>query len=133
VVDRVAASVQAQAPVVNQQAMAALAGKWMYYAGKADGVTSATGGASRSHEEFVTFDGRANYAWESSTSVSVTTPGTTSGAGTAGGASSNADQGTYVVIGNTLVIKGRQGQMAFALQLAGDRFTADGRTYIRSN
>lgn len=133
VVERIAASLQASAPAVNQQAMAALAGKWMFYAGKADGVTSATGGASRSHEEFVTFDGRGNFAWESSTSVMVTTPSTTSGAGTAGGASSNADQGSYVVIGNTLVLKGRQGQMAFQLQMAGDRFTADGRTYVRSN
>ncbi|MGH9258686.1 MAG: hypothetical protein ACRD08_02135, partial [Acidimicrobiales bacterium] len=31
-VERLAASVQAQAPQVNRQAVAALAGKWMYYA-----------------------------------------------------------------------------------------------------
>ena len=131
-VDEVAASVQAQAPQVNQQAVAALAGKWMYYAGKADGVTSATGGASRSHEEFVTFDGRGNYAWESSTSVMVTTPDG-GGAGSAGAANANSDQGTYTVIGTTLVTKGRQGQMSFELQLSGDRFSADGRVYLRTN
>ncbi|MGH7644675.1 MAG: hypothetical protein ACREMR_03720 [Gemmatimonadales bacterium] len=132
-VDRLAASVQAQAPQVNQQAVAALAGKWMYYAGKAEGVSSVTGGASRSHEEFVTFDGRGGFAWESSTSVMVTTPSVTSGAGAAGGAGANSDQGTYTVIGTTLVLKGRQGQMAFELQLGGDRFTADGRQYLKTN
>ncbi len=131
-VERVAASVQAQAPQVNQQAVAALAGKWMYYAGKADGGGSVTGSASRSHEEFVTFDGRGNFAWESSTSVMVATP-SGGGAGAAGGASANSDQGSYTVIGSTLVLKGRQGQMAFEVQLQGDRFSADGRVYLKTN
>lgn len=132
-VDQVVGSVRAQAPQVNQQAVAALAGKWMYYAGRADGVTSATGGASRSHEEYVTFDGRGNYAWESSSSVMVTTPDLTSGSGSAGSASQNSEQGTYTVIGSTLVTKGRQGQMAFELQIQGDRFSADGRMYLKTN
>jgi hypothetical protein len=131
-VERLAASVQAQAPQVNQQAVAALAGKWMYYAGKADGGGAVTGSASRSHEEFVTFDGRGGFAWESSTSVMVTTPDG-GGAGGAGAANANSDQGTYTVIGSTLVLKGRQGQMAFELQLGGDRFSADGRVYLKTN
>ena len=132
-VDELAASVHAQAPQVNRQAIAALGGKWMYYAGKADGGGSVTGSASRSHEEFVTFDGRGAYAWESSTSVMVTTPEYSGGAGGAGAANANSDQGTYTVIGSTLVLKGRQGQMAFELQLGGDRFSADGRVYLKTN
>jgi hypothetical protein len=62
--------------------------------------------------------------------VSVTAPGA---GGVAGGASANSDQGTYTVIGNTLVMKGRQGQQAFQVQVLGDRIVADGRTYLRTN
>jgi hypothetical protein len=129
-VDRMASSVQAQAPQVNQQAVAALRGRWMYYAGKASGVTVPSGGASRSHEEYVTFDGSGSFQWESSSSVSVTTPGM---GGVAGGANANSDQGTYTVIGNTLVMKGRQGQQSFQVQILADRIVADGRTYLRAN
>jgi len=126
-VDRVVESVKARPPEVNQQAITALAGRWMYYAGKAEGVTSVMGGSSRSHEEFVTFDGQGRWEWQSSSSVSVTAPG---GAG-AGGAQSNADQGTYTVIGTTLVLKGTQGQQTFEIQILADRIIADGRVYLR--
>jgi hypothetical protein len=129
-VERLASSVQAQAPQVNQQAVQALAGRWMYYAGRADGVTRSQGGASHSYEEFVSFDGRGAFQWQSSASVSVTAP---QDAGGAGRAQANSDQGTYTVIGSTLILKGSQGQLTFELQLMGDRFTADGRTYLRSN
>ncbi len=129
-VGELAASVQAQPPEQNQQLVAALRGKWMYYEGRAPGVTRSMGGASRSHEEFVTFDGMGNFQWQSSSSVSVTAPGL---AGTAGGANANSDRGTYTVIGNTLVIKGQQGQQAYQLQVLADRIIADGRTYLRTN
>ena len=129
-VHAMASSVQAQAPQVNQQAIAALRGRWMFYEGKASGVTAPSGGASRSHEEYVTFDGSGNFQWQSSSSVSVTTPGA---GGMAGGANANSDQGTYTVIGNTLVMKGRQGQQAFQLQILADRIIADGKTYLRAN
>ena len=129
-VEQLASSVQAQAPQVNQQAVAALRGRWMYYAGKASGVTAPSGGASRSHEEYVTFDGTGGFQWQSSSSVSVTAPGM---GGVAGGANANSDQGTYTVIGNTIVMKGRQGQQAFQLQILADRIIADGRTYLRAN
>lgn len=126
-VDRLMESVKARPPEVNQAAMAALAGRWMYYAGKAEGVTSVTGGSSRSHEEFVTFDGQGRWEWQSSTSVSVTVPGSAG----AGQAQSNADQGTYTVIGTTLVMKGTQGQQTFEIQILPDRLIADGRVYLK--
>jgi hypothetical protein len=128
-VERLAATVQAQAPQVNPQAIAALAGRWMYYAGRAEGVTRSMGGSSHSYDELVTFDGRSAFQWQSSASVSVTVP---QDAGGAGRAEANSDQGTYTVVGSTLILKGSRGQMAFELQLLGDRFSADGRVYVRS-
>jgi hypothetical protein len=130
-VDQIAQSFRAAGPPrVNQQAMQALAGRWMYYDGKADGGSSVTGSTSRSHEEFVQFDGVGQFSWQSSSSVSVYTPGYS---GSAGSASANSDAGSYMVIGSTLVVRGRQGQTTFELQLMGDRLTADGRTFLRSN
>jgi hypothetical protein len=127
-VDQLAASLQAQPPQTNQQLVAALAGKWMYYAGKASGATSVTGGSSRSHEEYVSFDGVGRFAWTSSSSVNVMVPG---GAGV-GGASAGNDQGTYTVIGTTLVITEQQGQLLFDLQVLADRIIADGRTSLKT-
>lgn len=129
-VDQLAASVRAQPPVVNRKAIAALRGRWMFYEGRAGGVTRPSGGGSRSVEEYVTFDGQGQFQWQSSASVSATG---SLGGGTAGAASSNSDRGTYTVIGNTLVTKGQQGQQAFQLQILGDRIISDGRTYLRAN
>lgn len=129
-VEQLAAGVTAEAPQVNQQAVAALAGRWMYYAGRADGAIRPSGGASRSVEEYVTFDGRGNFEWQSSASVNVITPGFS---GAAGAANATSDRGTYTVIGTTLVMKGQGGQYAFQLQILADRIIADGRTYLRAN
>ena len=127
-VDQLAASLQAQPPQTNQQLVSALAGKWMYYAGKASGSTSVTGGSSRSHEEYVAFDGVGRFEWNSSSSVNVMVPG----GAAAGGASAGNDQGTYTVIGNTLIVKGQQGQQSFDIQVMPDRIIADGKTYLKT-
>lgn len=130
-VDGIAQSLAVRgAPQPNPAWVAGLRGRWMLYAGRADGTTSAMGGSSRSHEEFVEFDGGTRFAYQSSSSVMVTTPGLT---GSAGGAQSSSDDGTYTVIGSTLVLRGRQGAMHFELQLLGDRLIADGRTFVRAN
>lgn len=129
-VDQLAASVRARPPVANREAVVALRGRWMFYEGRAGGVTRPSGGSSRSVEEYVTFDGQGQFQWQSSASVSATG---SLGGGTAGAASSNSDWGTYTVIGNTLVTKGQQGQQAFQLQILGDRIISDGRTYLRAN
>lgn len=126
--EAIAASVKAQPPSVNQRAVAALAGRWIYYEGKSNPVTTSSGGSSRSHEETVVFDGRGSYQWQSSSQVSVTTPGMSGGAS---GASGDADQGSYTVIGNTLVFKGTKGQLAVDFQFDGQRIVAAGKTYIR--
>jgi hypothetical protein len=127
--EQLATSVKAGPPSVNRQAVAALAGQWILYAGKSDPVTSSLGGSSRSHEETVVFDGRGSYRWSSSTSVSVTTGG--SSGGSAGSATSDGDQGTYTVIGNTLVFKGTKGQLAVDFQLGNGQLVAAGKTYLR--
>jgi len=130
-VDQIAQGIEVRgAPQANTQAVAALRGRWMLYSGKATGVTSATGGSSNSYEETVEFDGAGRFAWQSSASVSVTTPGLT---GSASGANASSDQGTYTVIGSTLVVRGQQGQAAFELQILADRIIADGRTFLRAN
>jgi len=130
-VDQIAQSIEAAGPPrTNAQAVAALQGRWMLYSGKAEGATSAAGGSSRSYEEFVEFDGQGRFTWQSSASVSVSTPGLT---GSAGGAQASNDDGTYTVIGSTLVVRGRQGQSAFDVQILPDRIIADGRTYVRAN
>jgi hypothetical protein len=131
VVDQVAQSLEvAGAPQPNQAIVASLRGRWMYYAGKAEGTTMASGGSSATHEEFVEFDGVGRYTYQSSSAVNVTTPGYT---GSAGRAESSNDDGTYTVIGNTLVVRGRQGQASYDLQILGDRIIADGKTYVRAN
>ena len=130
-VDQLAQSLQvAGPPRPDPQAVAALRGRWMYYAGRASGVTSATGGSSNSYEEFVEFDGVGRFTYQSSASVSVTTPGLT---GSAGRADASSDEGTYTVIGTTLVVRGRQGQATYDIQILADRVIADGRTYVRAN
>jgi hypothetical protein len=130
-VDQIAQSIRVRgAPETNQQAIAALRGRWTLYAGKAAGVTGATGGASRGYEESVEFDGAGRFAWQSSASVSVTAPGLT---GSAGSANASSDQGSYTVIGSTLVVRGQQGQASFEIQVLADRIVADGKTYLRVN
>lgn len=127
--ERLAANVKAAAPTINQQAIAALAGTWVLYAGGYGGGSSVTGSTSHSHEESVVFDGRGNYRWQSSSSVSVTTPGYSGGAGRA---TSDGDQGTYTVVGNTLVAKGTKGQITVDFQIQGNRLLAGGKTYLRN-
>jgi len=127
--DQVAASVKAGPPAVNHQAVAALAGQWMLYNGQSTPGTSVSTGTSNSHEETVYFDGRGNYRWSSSTQVMVTASG--SYGGTAGSATSDGDQGTYTVIGNTLVFKGTKGQLAVDFQLGNGQLLAGGKRYLR--
>ncbi len=118
------------APQPDQRAIAALRGRWIYYAGKAKPVTVIEGGGSRSHEENVEFDGAGQFTWSSATTLSLTTPGSETSANSGG---SNADQGTYTVIGSTLIVRGRQGTASFEIQILADRIVADGRVFYRNN
>jgi len=127
--ERLAASVKAEPPAVNQQAVAALAGNWLLYAGGYQGGSSVTGSTSHSHEESVVFDGRGSYRWQSSSSLSVTIPGYSGGADRA---TSDADQGTYTVIDSTLVMRGTKGQFIFDFQIQGNKLVAGGKTYLRN-
>lgn len=120
------------APVPDAQAIAALRGKWMYFSGGSSGGSRITGSAIRSYEERVEFDGAGRYAWSSSASVSVTTAETGVGGGSsAGGANAGSDQGTYTIIGSTLVLQGRAGRTIVDVQILADRIIADGKTYFR--
>ena len=127
--DQLAASVKAGEPSVNRRAVEALAGQWILWDGKGDPVTTSSGGSSRSYEETVVFDGQGSYRWSSAASVSVTTPGMS--AGSAGGTTTDGDQGSYTVIGNTLVLKGTKGQLAVDVQLGNGQLLAAGKRYVR--
>jgi len=127
--DQLAASVTASAPSVNRQAIAALAGQWILWDGKGDPVTTSSGGASHSYEETLVFDGQGSYRWSSAAQVAVTTPGMS--AGSASGATTDGDQGSYTVIGNTLVLKGTKGQLAVDVQLGNGQLLAAGKRYVR--
>jgi hypothetical protein len=127
--ERLAAGVRATAPAVNQQAVAALAGQWILYSGAYSPSAGSMGGSSRSYEETVVFDGRGSYQWQSTGQVSVTADLNMGGAA---GASQDSDQGTYTVIGNTLVLKGTKGQFAVDFEIqGGNRLVAAGKTYLR--
>ena len=97
--------------------------------GKGDPVTTSSGGASRSYKETLVFDGQGSYRWSSAAQVAVTTPGVS--AGSASGATTDGDQGSYTVIGNTLVLEGTKGQLAVDIQLGNRQLLAAGKRYAR--
>ncbi|MGZ7065571.1 MAG: hypothetical protein ACXVI6_04370 [Candidatus Aminicenantales bacterium] len=127
--ERLAGTVQASPPAVNNQAVAALAGNWIFYSGSAGGGSRVTGGTSNSYEETLVLDGRGNFRWQSSASVSADASGYS---GSAGQATSNADQGTYTVIGTSLVFRGTKGQLIVDFELQGNRLVVGGKAYGRS-
>ena len=130
--ESLAASVRAQAPQMNQQAVAMLAGSWIYYAGRNSSSIANSGYSSSSYEETVRFDGRGNFQWNSSSHVSVdsrvTEGGYSIGASNFGG---DQDAGTYTVIGNSLILKGSKGQLVTDFMLQGGKLVAGGKTYLR--
>ncbi len=127
-VERIAASVRAGPPAVNGQMVAALAGSWVHSKTEFSG-SGQRGSTGYDYTETVVFDGRGAYQWESSSMVSITTAPEFSLDGNS--TSSDSDQGTYTVIGNTLVLSGRQGRTAFELDYRGDVILANGKTYHR--
>jgi len=130
--ETLAASVRAQAPQVNPQTVAMLAGSWVYYSGHRSSNIANSGSSSSSYEETVRFDGRGNFQWRSSSHVSVdsrvTEGGYSSGASNFGG---DQDAGTYTVIGNSLILKGSKGQLVTDFLLQGGKLVAGGKTYLR--
>ncbi len=130
--ENIAASIRATAPTVNQQAVAALAGRWVYYDGAHTSSIANSGYTSRSYQENVYFDGRGNYQWSSSGHVSVDSRVTAGGYSSgASNFNNNSDQGTYHIIGNVLIVKGRHGQFVYDIVLQGGKLIAGGKTYLR--
>ena len=99
-----------------------LAGQWMLYNGQSTPGTRLRPGTANSHEESLSFDGRGNFRWSSTTQV-VVSPGGSAG-GMAGSATSDGDQGTYTVTGHTLVYEGPKGQLAVDFQLGNGELIA---------
>ena len=64
-------SIKIEKPVANNQAVAALAGTWIYYSGASSPSIARSGSWSHSYEETVYFDGAGNYEWRSSSHVAA--------------------------------------------------------------
>lgn len=130
--ENIAASIRASAPEINRQAVAALAGRWVYYDGANTSSIANSGYSSRSYQENIYFDGRGNYQWSSSGHVSVDSRVTAGGYSSgASNFSNNSDQGTYHIIGSVLIVKGRHGQFVYDIVLQGGKLIAGGKTYLR--
>ncbi|MBI4815343.1 MAG: hypothetical protein HY791_03755 [Deltaproteobacteria bacterium] len=114
-------------PTINQQVVAALAGTWIYWAGRSSPGTSVTAGSSSSYEERISFDGASKFRFARESSVSVSVPQ----AGGAGGASADSLQGDYTVIGSDLVLLSSQGPYVVRMQLSQGAIVVDGKTYAR--
>lgn len=118
-------------PVENRQAVAALAGTWIYYSGASSPSIARSGSWSHSYEETVYFDGVGNYKWRSSSHVAAS--GNTRGnyQSSASNIGGNNSEGTYRVIENTLIVKNNHGSFTYDIQLAGGKLISGGRTFLR--
>jgi len=132
--DKILASAKMSAPQDNKRLMAAVAGSWTYYDGSSTSSIAGSGYTARSYQETVWFDGRGNYRWSSSAHASangrVTNSGTSRGAS---GFSDNKLQGTYRIIGSSLIVKSRHGQQVYEIEVRGDAIISNGRYYIKGN
>ena len=123
VVLRVAASIDAAAPVTNGAWVANLTGRWKYIPPPAARDSNAAGSAVI--DEWLEFAGRERFTWRSRTVVRL--PGT--GPFVSEG---DNDGGTYTVVGSTLVLRGGSGSRALDIQLTGDRLSVAGRLFQRT-
>ncbi len=122
--DRLVATLTIGAPAVNYQLMQAIAGTWTLYSGSSD--RGGTGSISTGHDESVEFDGRGRFASSSSSYTSGSVSGTS-----VTGDSQQGDAGSYTVIGNTLLFRGRNGTLAVDFTYDPHHLSAGGRTFIR--
>jgi hypothetical protein len=128
VVEQLAAGVRAGPPAIDRRTMAAMEGTWVHSKTEFSGGTSSQGSTGYDRTETVVFDGQGGYQWESTSMMTISTPGYTADANST---SSDSDQGSYTVIGNSLVLKGTKGQLAFELDFRGDVILANGKAYRR--
>ncbi|MCA9739322.1 MAG: hypothetical protein R3E98_15340 [Gemmatimonadota bacterium] len=133
-VDRLVGAVEIGAPTLDAAAVAALAGRWTFYSGNSSPSIAGSGSWAHSYEETVAFDGVGSFEFTSSSSVGAssarTNEGSWSDVSSIGGGNA---QGTYTVIGNTIVITTPQGRAAYEYALRGGALVAGGKTYIRGS
>ncbi|MDN5212923.1 hypothetical protein QQ020_12730 [Fulvivirgaceae bacterium BMA12] len=118
-------------PVENQQAVAALAGTWIYYSGANSPSIARSGSWSHSYEETVYFDGAGHYNWRSSSHVAATSDQRGNYQSSASNIGGNNSKGTYTVIENTLIVNNEQSSFAYDFQLFGGKLISGGRTFLR--
>lgn len=125
-VDAVAASVRAEAPAVDTQAVAALAGTWVLDQGNFDPGIGHGSVHGNGHEERITFDEQGRFEGESSSYVYV--PDMPSDIDPT---TSTKDAGEYTVIGRSLVLRGSTGTAVIDLEIRGGAVVAGGKRYHR--
>lgn len=127
IVIRVAASLDAAAPVTNAAWTAGLAGHWQYVPPPAAAADSSPAGKAVV-DEWLEFDGRERFSWSSRTIVSmlVLGPGPLT-------AEATSDSGTYSVVGSTLVLRGQAGRRAVDIRLGGEQLSLGGRVFQRKS
>ena len=118
-------------PIENQNAVAALAGTWVYYSGNSSRSIAGSGSWSHSYQETVYFDGAGNYTWRSSSHVAANSHRRGNSETSASNIGGNNSAGTYTVIDNTLIVNNQHGSFAYDIQLHGGKLVSGGRTFLR--
>lgn len=72
-----------------------------------------------------------NYQWSSSAHASADSRLINGSRHGVSGYGNNQGQGTYLIIGNSLISRGRFGYLCYDIDFAGNGFVANGKTYIR--
>lgn len=127
-VEALAATVMAQPPDVNPDAARRLVGLWLRYRDGQPPGADPEQDETRSIEDTIEFEDGGSFVWKSSVYLAAEARGRADDPNTTAGES---DRGAYRVIGDVLVLKGRQGQRVYDFSQSDDRLLLDGATYYR--
>jgi hypothetical protein len=119
----VASSVEAGLPTTNVATIAALKGHWEY-APPASAARDSSAAGTAAVQESLDFDGREHFTRAARTVVTLR-------GGTPVTAESDDDSGTYTVVGNTLILRGKGKARAVDIRLTGDDLNFGGRPFHR--
>lgn len=127
-IDRIAMSVAARPPEIDQQVVEALAGTWANYRTGKPPSDDVPGERPPGIDDLFEFDGIETFVWKSAIYLAAEARGRIDDPSLAG---QESDHGRYTVIGRRLIFKGQSGQRSVALELQGDRLRVGERTYFR--
>lgn len=134
VVNQMATSARAGAPAIDEGAVRALAGRWVYTDGSYRRGPTAT--SNRGVEATLVLDGAGGFQFTSNSWVSVDVRRVSAGEtpvdlGSAESSRGLSDAGRYTVVGREVVLAGSQGQLVLPYALQGAALTLGATTYGR--